>query len=114
MLTIIIILSIVSFISILINVGLVWYLIGALRRLLLVSGNLNDLVSIVSNFREHLKSVYELEAFYGEPVLETLLKHAMALSEALEDFEDIYTLLEEDEDIGQEEETLDILGVLMN
>jgi hypothetical protein len=83
----------------------VWYLIGALRRLLLVSENLGDLVSIVSNFREHIRSVYELEAFYGEPVLETLLKHAGALSEVLEEFEEIYALTEEEEDIEQEEET---------
>lgn len=105
MLSTIIILSIVLFVSLVINVFLVWYLIGALRRLLLVSENLGDLVSIVSNFREHIRSVYELEAFYGEPVLETLLKHAGALSEVLEEFEEIYALTEEEEDIEQEEET---------
>ena len=66
-------------------------MIGALKRLLLVSENLGDLVSIVSNFREHIKSVYELEAFYGEPVLETLLKHAGALLEVLEEFEETET-----------------------
>ena len=105
MLSAIIILSIILFVSLAVNVCLVWYMIGALRRLLLVSENLGDLVSIVSNFREHLKSVYELETFYGEPVLETLLKHAAALSEVLEEFEEIYALTEEEEDIEQEEET---------
>jgi len=104
MLNTIIILSIILFVSLAVNVCLVWYMIGALRRLLLVSENLGDLVSIVSNFREHLKSVYGLEAFYGEPVLETLLKHAGALLEVLEEFEEIYALTEEEEDIEQEEE----------
>ena len=104
MLNTIIILSIVLFVSLVVNIFLVWYLIGALRRLLLVSENLGDLVSVVSNFREHIRSVYELEAFYGEPVLETLLKHAGALSEVLEEFEEIYALTEEEEDIEQEEE----------
>ena len=107
MLDAIIILSILLFISLAVNVCLVWYLIGVLKRLLLVSENLGDLVSIVSNFRGHVKSVYELEAFYGEPVLETLLKHAGALSEVLEEFEEIYTLTEEEdieEDIEQDTE----------
>ena len=80
MLSVIIVLSIFLIVSLVVNTVGIWYLLGAIRRLLLVSENLNDLVTAVSNFRGHLKSVYELEAFYGEPVLETLLKHAMGLS----------------------------------
>tara|TARA_R110000824_G_scaffold210908_2_gene396798 strand:- start:347 stop:718 length:372 start_codon:yes stop_codon:yes gene_type:complete len=91
--------------SISINIGLIWYLIGATKRLLLVSNNLSDLVSVVNNYRNHLKSVYELEAFYGEPTLETLLKHSVELSDVLEEFEEIYELSREDEE--QEEDNFD-------
>ena len=64
-----------------------------------------EMVSVVNNYRNHLKSVYELEAFYGEPTLETLLKHSVELSDVLEEFEEIYELSREDEE--QEEDNFD-------
>ena len=64
------------------------------------------MVSVVFNYRNHLKTVYELEAFYGEPTFETLLKHSVALSEVLEEFEDIYSL-SVDEEEQEEEENFD-------
>ena len=97
-------LSILLFLSFFVNTVLVWYLFGTTKRLLLVSNNISDLVSVVFNYRNHLKTVYELEAFYGEPTLETLLKHSVALSEVLEEFEDIYSLSDNDE---QEEDNFD-------
>ena len=99
-------LSILLFLSFFVNTVLVWYLIGTTKRLLLVSNNISDLVSVVFNYRNHLKTVYELEAFYGEPTLETLLKHSVALSEVLEEFEDIYSL-SVDEEEQEEEENFD-------
>jgi|TARA_R110000824_G_scaffold310281_3_gene497572 hypothetical protein len=99
-------LSILLFLSFFVNTVLVWYLFGTTKRLLLVSNNISDLVSVVFNYRNHLKTVYELEAFYGEPTLETLLKHSVALSEVLEEFEDIYSL-SVDEEEQEEEENFD-------
>ena len=99
-------LSILLFLSFFVNTVLVWYLFGTTKRLLLVSNNISDLVSVVFDYRNHLKTVYELEAFYGEPTLETLLKHSVALSEVLEEFEDIYSL-SVDEEEQEEEENFD-------
>ena len=100
-------LSILLFLSFFVNTVLVWYLFGTTKRLLLVSNNISDLVSVVFDYRNHLKTVYELEAFYGEPTLETLLKHSVALSEVLEEFEDIYSLSVDEEEQEEEENSDD-------
>ena len=65
---------------------------------------------MVVGFRNHLSDVYELERFYVDQTLESLLRHSSDLVEVLEDFEEIYSLSEEEldeEDIVGDEETDD-------
>ena len=58
-------------------------------------------------FRNHLNSVHELERFYGDETLGGLLKHSVAVSEVLDDFEDIYMLVDDEEDEEDEEDEND-------
>ena len=74
--TIIISLSVVALVSIILNVGLVWYTRQAIKRLVFVAGNMLDLRTMVNNFESHLENIYK----------------------------DIYTLVELDEQIVEEEE----------
>lgn len=103
-----IILSAILFLSIGFNIGIFIYARAALARLLFVSEELGDLQHMVNALARHLKSVYELEMFYGDATLENLLAHAASFNEHLETFEYIYTLTEEDLEpeasIGEEEE----------
>ena len=74
------------------------------------SENFGALFKMVVGFRNHLSDVYELERFYGDQTLESLLRHSSDLVEVLEDFEEIYSLSEEEldeEDIVGDEETDD-------
>ena len=96
-------LSIIFLISILLNVFLLVYLRYLLPRIYFVSENLNSLVKSVVVFRDHLNAVHELERFYGDETLGTLLKHSVGLVEVLDDFEDIYMLAEEEEDENDDE-----------
>tara|TARA_R110002110_G_scaffold111086_1_gene276727 strand:+ start:18 stop:362 length:345 start_codon:yes stop_codon:yes gene_type:complete len=89
-------LSIILTFSILINVILVVYLRVVLSKLLFVSENLGDLDQMITNFNNHLTSVYELETFYGDDTLHHLLEHVGDLSEQLQEFEDIFSLTTEE------------------
>ena len=108
-----IILSAILFLSVLLNVGLIVYVRGAIVRLLSVSEELGDLQQMTNAFAQHLKTVYELEMFYGDETLNSLLHHAVSFNEYLETFEYIYSLTEDTitpegdppEDDGTEEET---------
>ncbi len=90
-----IILSAILFLSIIFNIGIFVYARSAITRLLFVSEELGDLQNMIDAFAKHVKSVYELEMFYGDTTLEHLLNHAVSFNEQLETFEYIYSLTEE-------------------
>ena len=85
-------------ISLSVNVFLFMYTRAILARLLFISEELGDLQDMVDGFAKHLQSVYELESFYGDQTLQTLLEHAVSFNEQLETFEYIYSLTEEETD----------------
>ena len=96
--------------SVFLNLFLVWYTRSTLKNLLYLSDNLGLLYEMVLGFSLHLKKVYELERFYGDPTLTNLLEHANGLREELEKFEDVFLLseplsLDEEEDDDGSEET---------
>lgn len=91
-----IIMSAVLFCSVVLNIGLILYVRGAIARLLFVSEELGDLQDMVNAFANHLKIVYELDSFYGDETLRNLLNHAISFNEQLETFEHIYSLTEQE------------------
>jgi hypothetical protein len=100
-----IILSAVLTLSVLFNIGVFVYARAAIVRLLSVSEELGDFQEMVNSFTSHLKVVYELETFYGDPTLQHLLEHAVSFNEQMDTFEYIYTLTEqtqEDSDVEGE------------
>ena len=91
-----IILTLILTISMLANVGLLAYVRSVLARLLFISEELGDLQDMVNSFSNHLNDVYNLEMFYGDQTLESLMEHAISFNEQLETFEAIYSLTTED------------------
>ena len=85
-------------VSIILNIGLFVYTRAVVVRLLSIAAELWDLQQMIDSFAEHLNQVYELEMFYGDQTLESLLNHAISFNEQLETFEHIYTLTEEEID----------------
>jgi len=83
--------------SIAFNVFFIWYIRNLLSQLYFVANNMSELVDETISFRDHLSSVYELETFYGDETLAGLLAHVGQYSETLSDFEEIYALLDEEE-----------------
>lgn len=90
------ILSVIFVLSIVLNVGLIYYVRTAIVRLLSISEEMYDFKEMVDNFANHLERVYELEMFYGDETLGGLMEHAKSFNEQLETFEYIYGLIEED------------------
>ena len=83
---------------------LIWYVRQTLRRLLFASENFAWLMNSITNFSEHLQSLYELEMFYGDTTLGHLIEHSKQLVEDMKNFEEIYTLVEDEPDDGKEKE----------
>lgn len=99
-----IILSLILTLSALFNVGVFLYARGAILRLVSIAEELGDLRTMIGSFSAHLRSVYELETFYGDQTLQALLEHATSFDEQMETFEYIYGLIEEEEQEPDAEE----------
>jgi hypothetical protein len=94
-------------ISVLFNVGVFVYARAAIARLLTVSEELGDLQEMINSFTRHLKTVYELDSFYGDDTLAGLLEHAISFNEHMETFEFIYSLTEQETDIDDNPEDIE-------
>lgn len=89
-----------------VNVVLVRLAIWQSRDLTYVSDNLGDLVEIIDNYRKHLKSVYELDSFYGDETLQGLMGHTNAVRTILqEQYGEVASITEPIEyEVNEEEE----------
>jgi hypothetical protein len=97
--------------SLVVNGFLLWFSREQSQRLTFVSQNLNDLVEIISNYKEHLRKVYSLEMFYGDETLKFLMDHTNAVVQLLEteyseiiDITDPLEVIIEDEEKSEEEQ----------
>ena len=85
-------LGIALLLSVTMNIFALWYIAKIVSKFTFISENLNDLVTVVNNYKEHLKQVYKMEMFYGDETLEYLMSHTKSLLTILEDYSDIYTI----------------------
>ena len=92
--TTLIILAVGSF---MLNIFFGWYLIRLLRKFLFISESFSDLYLTFRSFEAFTKSLYSMEMFYGEPVIQDLITRTKFVIEEIEIFRDIfeYTLDEE-------------------
>ena len=90
--------------SVILNIALIWYILYLLRKLLFVSDNIDDLLESVSQFADHLKNIYDLETFYGEPVLEKLVAHSKDVLDKIEEHHEAYSLISVEELTDEQEE----------
>tara|TARA_B000000557_G_C20733055_1_gene425131 strand:- start:334 stop:666 length:333 start_codon:yes stop_codon:yes gene_type:complete len=96
-----IILSAIATLSILLNMGLIIYARNVAAKLLFISQELNDLGSMVDTFTGHLESVYEMEMFYGDETLGSLIEHARSFNEQMDTFDFIYQYADAEEETEQ-------------
>ena len=88
------VLSLILLVSIGINLLLFVYSRNVAQKLVLISQEIDDMRAAVAGFASHVKSVYEMEMFYGDEVLQNLIDHTNSLYDMLEDYEDVVYLTE--------------------
>ena len=69
--------------SVALNAILIWYARNSILQLAFISDNLNDFKSSIEAYAAHLKSVYELDMFYGDETLAALMQHTGELQNSL-------------------------------
>jgi hypothetical protein len=96
--------------STLVNMSLGWFVYSLLNRAEDVTEDQEELFSGFYDLADHLKSVHELEMFYGEPVLQDLIDHTKKVVQDIEDYKKVYDedneiegLTNGEEDVGEED-----------
>jgi hypothetical protein len=90
--------------SLVINVVLFLYSRNVTRRLGMIGNEIADLRDAVGDFANHVKSVYELEMFYGDQTLQALMDHARSFRDYMDEFDYIYIIEEQEENAQEKEE----------
>ena len=93
-------LSVFLSISFFLNCVLAWCCRKLAREYVSFVERLNSLEGDLIQFGAHLKSVYELEMFYGDSTLEGLIQHSKQMSDKDTEFYDEYTLEEPEQEDG--------------
>ena len=95
--------------SISINIFAFWYIRDILGRLTWISKNINDVAEIISSYLEYLNNVHQLEKFYGDQEIKSLVEYTKQLMFALEDYKTVVLELEpvDVEETNQEENNND-------
>mgnify|MGYP003146416017 FL=1 len=98
-----IILIAITTLSVLFNILISGYTRKAITELLSISEELGDIQEMVNSFANHVKGVYEMEMFYGDETLNSLMEHAISFNNQLQTFEYVYSLttVEEGTDIDE-------------
>ena len=86
--------------SIAINILLMWYVTGLLKKFFFVSENLSDAYLTAKAFSVFVESMYSMDSYHGEPMIQELMMRTRDVLEELEKFRDIfeYTIDPEIED----------------
>jgi len=74
---------------------LFWYARQMVIKLLFITENIEDLLTLIKSYSVHLKSVYGLETFYGDETMHSLLKHTGHIIKELEQYETVEQLTED-------------------
>ena len=92
----IVILSLFLVVSSAANIFLIWFGWKSLRQIAEYDEELRDLIQIIKSFSTHVESVYEMEMFYGDETLRSLLEHTKGVGEYLLRYENVYSFTQPD------------------
>lgn len=95
--------------SLAVNILLLWYISKLLKKFIFISHHLSDLHLATKAFQVFVRSVYGMDSYHGEPIIQELVLRIREMSGEIEEFRDIfeYTLddeMEEELDAALEEE----------
>ena len=93
--------------SLIVNLLLAWYVIKLLRKFLFVSETIADLYLTAKAFQIFALSMYGMDSYHGEPMIQELIAKIKEVTDEIENFRDVfeYTLDEEiEEELNAAEE----------
>tara|TARA_R110001583_G_scaffold12031_1_gene53649 strand:- start:908 stop:1285 length:378 start_codon:yes stop_codon:yes gene_type:complete len=98
------------FLSLTINIILMWYIFNSFKEYRQLEGDIEDMLVKIFELEEHLVNIHQMEMFYGEPTLQSLIEHTKLVVTDLEEYRQKYSLggesMFEEEDQEEDQEDL--------
>jgi len=92
-------------VSAVVNLFFIWYVYTLLKKLLFVSDNIEDFLETLSSYSEYIETIYNMETYYGDETIERLLEYSKEIVQEIKAYEEIYTLVYDEEEEGEDGET---------
>ena len=92
------------FSSVVTNVILLWYVKNILEKNVDHEEDIIDVVNKIEIFTEHVENIHQLEMYYGDENLQSLIKHSKQLVNDFIDFQESYFDVEVDFEPAEDEE----------
>jgi len=80
-------------ISIITNIFLVWYLIRLLKKFFFVSENIADLYLITRAFQAFVRTLFSMDSYHGEPMIQELIHRIKDVNEEIERFREVFVYM---------------------
>ena len=95
------------FLSAVTNIALVWYIKNSLVKDVALEEDIIDIVEKIDTFSNHIEKIHQLEMYYGDEQLQSLIEHSGQLVNDFVDFQEKYFDVEVEfqEDEEDEEDT---------
>ena len=93
--------------SVLLNVVLVWYSRRLVVDLSDISQEVEEVITDLKVYHNHVENIYNLETFYGDETLRALLEHSKTVSERVGNFTTLFSQIEDEEVTEGIEEEID-------
>lgn len=90
-------------ISLIVNGIFAWYIRKLINQFKTAINSVSEMQSLMDEYLFHIKTVSEMETYYGDTTIENLLKHTKDMVDNLKLAGDKFSLLETQE--GEENET---------
>lgn len=85
-------------ISVLSNIVFVFYSRWLIKILRAREEDVNQLADNIAEYVGHVKAVHEMEMFYGDQTLQSLIQHGTSMVEKIEQFDFLLNDIEEEEE----------------
>ena len=73
-----------------VSIIMVWYVRQLIQKFRTAILNSNLVLGSVGEYHTHLQTVYELEAYFGDPTIEGLIKHTSDLLEEVKTYQQLF------------------------
>jgi hypothetical protein len=78
------------------NLFLIWFVYKSARQIRFYDDEIRSILTAIQNFNNHVRTVHEMEMFYGDETLRHLMRHSQDIVEVFNNY-DLFSDTDEEE-----------------